>query len=214
MYAGFITNCESYAPGQTDFADQIKNFIKGYYTLDKKGKRIFIEKDEKRKRHGNYEAVVEFEALFIPDTVKTSKLIAPQLLYNDINNVILAGTNLWQAWDESELAKSYVKRVVFPNGFDASSNRREIKWFVEGFESENGQPPGFIEAVAYDTSMMMMGILTEVDVKTRKEFAQKLKSVKTYPGITGETSFDNFGEPVKEISLVHLTAKANLLQGE
>ena len=80
---------------------------------------------------------------------------------------------------------------------------------MEGFGSENGQPPVFIEAVAYDTSMMME-ILTEVEVKTRKEFAQKLKSTKTYPGITGETSFDHTGEPIKEISLVHLTAKANL----
>lgn len=210
MSAGYITGVESYVPGQTDFADQIQNFIRGYYTLDKKGKRQIIAKDEKRKRHGNYEAMIGFDALFIPDTVNTAKLIAPQLLYNDINNVILAGTNLWQSWDKSELANAYVKRVVFPNGFDASSNRRDVKWFVEGFKSENGQPPGFIEAVAYDTSMMMMGILSKPEVKTREDITKKLKSSKTYSGITGKTSFDSFGEPVKEINLIQLTAKASL----
>lgn len=210
MYAGDITEVESYAPGQTDFADQIKNFVYGYHTMDKKGKRQFIAADEKRKRHGNYEAEVGFEVLFIPDTVNTAKLIAPQLLYNDINNVILAGTNLWQSWDQSELEKAYVKRVVFPSGFDASSKKRDVKWFVEGFESEKGQPPGFIEAVAYDTSMMMMEILSTSEVKTREDITKKLKSSKTFSGITGNTSFDPFGESVKEINLVQLTAKASL----
>ena len=136
MYEGYITEVESYATGQTDFTDQIKNFIRGYYTLDNKGKRQFIARDKKRKRHGNYEAIVDFEALFIPETVNTAKLITPQLLYNDINNVIMAGTNLWQSWDKRELANAYVKRGVFPSGFDASSNRRGVKGFVEGFESD------------------------------------------------------------------------------
>lgn len=70
--------------------------------------------------------------------------------------------------------------------------------------------PGFIEAVAYDTSMMMMGILSQSEVKTREDIANNLKSSKTYSGITGKTSFDPFGEPVKEINLVQLTDKASL----
>ena len=41
------------------------------------------------------------------------------------------------------------------------------------------------------------------------DIVEKLKSSQTYSGMTGETSFDPFGEPVKAIDLVQLTVKAN-----
>ena len=52
---------------------------------------------------------MDFDAVFIPDTYNMVGLIAPQLRFYGIEDVLLLGTNLWHSGHLMEMARKYVQ---------------------------------------------------------------------------------------------------------
>jgi outer membrane PBP1 activator LpoA protein len=88
-YGAEITGIESYQPDQTDFAGPISKLAK----IDLKDWRS----NRRHRRHKKDTIVVDFDAVFIPDSSEKAGLIAPQLAFYDIDDVLLLGTNLWHS---------------------------------------------------------------------------------------------------------------------
>ena len=84
------------------------------------------------------------------------------------------------------------------------------KWFLEiaiailAFEKTFREKPGFIEAVAYDTAIMLFQIVSRPDVKFRSAVKNELVKLSNFQGVTGLTSFDNNGEPQKDLYLLKI----------
>ena len=51
--------------------------------------------------------IIDFEAIFIPDSPGKTGLIVPQLAYFDIKDVYLLGTNLWHSDALIKIADQY-----------------------------------------------------------------------------------------------------------
>lgn len=195
---GTITGVESYDVSQTDFTDPVKKLVGLYYD---------VPRPKRNPENEDPEPIIDFEALFIPEAPKKAALIMPQLAYYDVENVRVFGTNLWHSRQLIELADRYVQGAIMVDGFFAESNSTQVRDFVGAFEETYGETPGFIEAVAYDTAMMLFGLVSRPDIGSRSELMYELKKVKNYNGVTGNTSFDETGEVKKTFYLLQIKGK-------
>jgi len=207
-YGGKIVGAESYNPANTDFKDPIKKLVGLYYEvpedLKEKPDDENINSEKPTDEEEEPQPVVDFEAIFIPDGPKKAGLIIPQLAFHDIEDVYLLGTKLWHSKKLVDMTKEYIQRAIIPDGFFSESTSMQVKDFVEKFENTYGQKPGFIEAIAYDTSMILFQILGKPDIRSRNAIKNALMQLKDFQGVTGLTSFNEKGDVKKELSLLRI----------
>jgi len=207
-YGGKIVGSEAYNPSHTDFKDPIKKLVGLYYEVpDDLKEEPDIEKIDTKKpgdENEEPEPVVDFEAIFIPDAPNKVGLIIPQLAFHDIEDVYLLGTNLWHSKKLVDMTKEYIQRAIIPDGFFSESTSRRVRDFVENYEKTYSEKPGFIEAIAYDTSMILFQILRRPDVRSRNAIKNELMQLKDFQGVTGLTSFNDKGDVKKELSLLRI----------
>ncbi|MBU4462583.1 MAG: penicillin-binding protein activator [Proteobacteria bacterium] len=207
-YGGKVVGVESYNVEHTDFADSIKKLVGLYYEVpedlkidEEAGKKDDISKDKEEQEP---QAVVDFDAIFIPDAPERAGLIIPQLAFYDVENVYLLGTNLWHCDSLIKMARRYVQNAIMPDVFFAESSSKQVGDFVAVFEQTFKEKPGFIEAVAYDSAMILFQIVSRPDIRYRSSIKNALMNLTNFQGVTGLTSFDNNGEIKKRLYLLRI----------
>jgi branched-chain amino acid transport system substrate-binding protein len=150
------------------------------------------------------EPIIDFEAIFIPDSFEKVGLIAPQLLFHDVADVLLLGTNLWHSEKLIEMARGYVQGAIVPDGFFVNSPSPRIRDFVESYQEVFGSLPGFLEAQAYDAAWILFEAANKPGVRSRRTLKEAIMEVKDFPGVTGVTSFDETGDADKDLYLLRI----------
>jgi ABC-type branched-subunit amino acid transport system substrate-binding protein len=226
---GKVVGVEAYNPQHTDFADPIKKIVGLYYNIPqdlKEVTQLSLEEDEDQRYADAVsdpdmadenqeqktddeepEAMVDFDAIFIPDEPKIAGLIIPQLAFYDVNDIYLLGTNLWHSDLLIEMAAQYVQGAIMPDGFFAESSEPAVQNFVQTFEETYQERPGFIEAVVYDTAMIIFGVLNKPDLRFKSELKNELLNMTVFSGITGPTYFDENGEAQKQLYLLKIKGR-------
>ena len=225
---GKVVGLESYNPEHTDFADPIRKLVGLYYKIpedlreaaglspgeknyrgDSKQSLDLNNSNENRRRNkkDEPEAFVDFDAIFIPDSPKTAGLIIPQLAFYDVKDVYLIGTNLWHSEVLIKMATQYVQGAIMPDGFFAGSASPMVQDFVKVFENTYEETPGFIEAVVYDSAMMLFGVLVQPDLRFKSELKDRLLNLADFSGVTGPTYFDENGEAQKQLYLLKIKGR-------
>jgi branched-chain amino acid transport system substrate-binding protein len=149
--------------------------------------------------------IIDFDAVFIPDSPSKAGLIMPYLAYQDVKDVHLLGTNLWHSDRLIQMAGSHGRNAVFPEGFFARSDSEHVSRFVALFEKTYGYTPGFIEAVSYDTAMMVFDAVCRPEIRYRSQLRKRLIDMAVYQGVTGRTRFSETGEAVKDVYLLRVS---------
>lgn len=228
-YGGIVVGVESYNPAHTDFADSIKKLVGLYYEVPEDLKELMaslggegqnaddsaddLEKTEGMENNEGVEredkeeepqAIVDFEAVFIPDAPKMSGLIIPQLAFYDVEDVYLLGNNLWHSSKLIEMAKDYVQGAIITDGFFSESSSKQVRNFVRNFETTYGEKPGIIEATTFDTAMILFELVTRPEIRSRNAIKYELLGLRNFEGVTGLTSFEPNGEVRKQLSLLHI----------
>ncbi|MEE8206963.1 MAG: penicillin-binding protein activator [Nitrospinaceae bacterium] len=147
---------------------------------------------------------LNYDAIFIPGYYDKVRLIVPQLAFYNIENILLMGGNGWHSRELVDAARNYLKTVLFVDGFYVNSqNERTVK-FVDMFLSTFGQNPTIHSAQSYDAANIFLKIIKE-RAFNRLDVLEKLRSLKDFPGVSGNTSILPSGDSFK--SLVKLTVK-------
>jgi branched-chain amino acid transport system substrate-binding protein len=220
-YGGEVVGVESYNSESTDFAIPIKKLAGLHYEVPEDlrlidrldpemvepGLEEYEAHKDPRPEVKKPEAIVDFEAIFIPDGPEKAGLILPQLVYYDIKDVYLFGTNLWHSDRLIEMARHHMQGAIMPEIFFAESGSREVRDFVASFEYAFGEKPGFIEALAYDTAMLLFELISRPDVRFRTSIKETLKTMPPFYGITGPTSFGQDGDAHKKLHLLEISGK-------
>ena len=232
---GKITGLESYNSNQTDFADSIKKLAGLYYEIPEdledqeypeepeNSEDIIVEDIDDNSGEADQEEnaaedtenveelepqpIIDFEAIFIPDALKKAGLIIPQLTFHDVTGVQLLGTNLWHSQKLVKMAKQYAQSAVISDGFFEYSSSADVRKFVKIFQKTFGERPGFIEAVAYDSAMILFKAASNQNIRFKSELINEIIGVKDFQGVTGHTSFDQDREAVKKLFLFRLKGK-------
>lgn len=180
---GKVEKAISYSKNQTDFKEEI-NKLTG---------TIVNAPQKKRNDQAQTKTTisVEFEALFIPDSYSRIKLITSQLDFYDVKGFQLLGTSLWHSPDLLKNGTESMEDAVFADSFFTNSFYPETNNFVDVYYTKYSREPENIEALAYDTAGIIIGVLDNIEIKTRGQFAAALKRVENYKGATGNISFSS-----------------------
>ena len=139
------------------------------------------------------EPIIDFDAIFIPDSHERITLIAPQLVYYDVVDITLLGTNLWYSPKLIETAGRYVRGAIFPSGFFSGSGYEGVDIFVDQYKTNFGQEPGLLSAIGYDTIRIVKEIIKQrgEHIKTREDLRSALAEDRYFDSVTGPMVFDN-----------------------
>jgi len=208
---GRVTGAESYLPGQTDFADDIKKLVGLYYPVPEALKPPEYRRPETPAgRKQKPRPIIDFDVLFIPDAPSSAGLIIPQLAFYDVRDIYLFGTNLWHSPQLIKMTGQYVQGAMMPDGFFADSQSPAVRTFVSTFQSTFNRSPGFIEAAAYDSTMLLLTVIGKEGVRFRGALKERLLNIHPFPGVTGLTRFDRDGDARKTLYLLQVKGEGFL----
>lgn len=110
------------------------------------------------------------------------------------------------AYDEQllELGGDAVEGMCFPVLFFSGSDDPLIKDYVDGYTEKYGSAPSALTSQAYDSVGMLLTAIEEAGTTDSAAVKDKLYEI-TYPGVTGETKFDEIGDVQKDF--VKMTVK-------
>ncbi len=218
---GEVVGVESYDSTQADFASPIKKLVGLYYKVPEELKipdetmqqpDLFMsealilneETFEKPKESKEPEAIVDFDAIFIPDGPEKAVLILPQLTYHDVIDVYLLGTNLWHSDKLIREARQHAQGSILPEIFFSESKNRIVMEFVKNFQETYGGKPEFIEALAFDTALILLQTINNKELHFRASIKNRLLNMEDFTGVTGQTSFNLNGEADKKLFMLQI----------
>lgn len=213
---GEVVGIQAYDPKTTNFSDPIQRLVGTFYYEDREYeyrqrlKTWFKDRKTLRGRQSPPEdvlpPVVNFEALFVPDSARALGQIAPTLAYHDISQVKLLGTNLWNTASLIRLGKKYVDDAIFVDTFLKSDSKYKNTQFFKDFTSVYGKEPGLFEAQAYDAALLLRQMIATGE-SSRVGLSQRLSQKQTFLGANGPLLMTEHREIIRP--LVTLTVHNN-----
>jgi ABC-type branched-subunit amino acid transport system substrate-binding protein len=206
---GHVVGIASYDPDANDFAGPIRRLV-GYEMLTPGEKEALAEREKMMRRARRLppeeasalrvEAraltgpegellppIVDFDALFIPESHEKIVLIAPQLAYHEAVGARLLGPNGWYHPDLVRIARKHVEGAVFTALFFPDSPLPFVQAFTRRYESTFAVEPDVFGAQAYDAANLVLVQLAR-GLSSRQAVRDGLLSVQGYPGVTGVLS--------------------------
>ena len=180
-----------------DLEDALIGIPLGHATLER-----ITQRNPDREDH--WYPIVDFDAVFIPDAPKKAGLVIPQLAYYDIRDVYILGTNLWNSQALLDMSADYMKSTFVVDGFFAQSEDNDVKAFVDAFTQIYNRRPGIIEAVAYDSTLMVFNTMRQNATDSRREIKKALAQLHDFKGVSGNTSFSPNGEAQKSMTMLRI----------
>jgi len=182
---GEIMGVQSYDNEQMDFGLQIKRLVGLQEGKTQKGQK------------SDFEPIIEFDGLFIPDYSNRVGLVAPQLAYYNVIGITLLGTSAWNSPELVSEGGKYVDGSIFVDGFFRDSPSPRIKRFVQEFSHTFNTDSTTLEAQAYDAVDLCVQVLTNQEIYSHRQMRDGLMGVMGFDGVSGLTSFDLDGKPNK-----------------
>lgn len=189
---GTIASVQTYNPKETDFRYAIQRLVGTYYIegrVDEYNARIkqASEVEKKKSTRQSHEEevlppIVDFDAVFIPDSAKAMGQIAAFLSFNRVKSVKLIGTNLWNTPGLAKRAGNFANSLMFVDSFlpQTAAHSR----FVQEYKALYNEDPSLIEIQAYDSALILRQLVAQ-GAATRESLTRELTSLKKFPGALG-----------------------------
>jgi ABC-type branched-subunit amino acid transport system substrate-binding protein len=210
---GEIVGVESYEPDAVDVQVPIRKLVGLHYLTSEE--RALIEEKERLSRRPQENAerltsrelrrlppYVDFDALFVPDAAQRVGLILPQLRYYDVQKVLLLGDSGWNDRKLSKIAGRDADGAVFTDVFFPRSEFPIVQAFVADFYAAYGEEPDALAAQGYDAASMLRHVLADDAPLSRTRLREALLRMRDFPGVSGQSSFDEAGGTRKSLHLL------------
>jgi ABC-type branched-subunit amino acid transport system substrate-binding protein/outer membrane protein assembly factor BamD (BamD/ComL family) len=194
---GEIKGIEGYMPNQKDFSEEIKKVLGLYY----------IEEREEYKEGMDFKKippVIDFEGIFIPDTIKVLSYLIPQLEYFDVDTqkIYFFGTYLWDVQEILKIPKKFKNNIIFVSGYNPYSERPETKEFINKFSSVYKENPNIFSAYASDLGEVLYKILFSKNHIKSEEIKKELSSMGEFNGATGKIKVTPDGNLIHPVYII------------
>jgi len=203
---GYVVGIASYEPDATDFADPIRRLV-GFELLDSSEKAALEEREDMLRRarrlppdegltlreearalttqNGDpLPPIVDFDALFIPESYEKVVLIAPQLAFHEVVGVRLLGASGWNDPELVKIAQHHVEGALFTSQYYADSPIPFVKDFGERYRATFAQEPAALAAQAYDAANLVIVQLAR-GRSAREDVREGVLAIRSYPGASG-----------------------------
>jgi ABC-type branched-subunit amino acid transport system substrate-binding protein len=203
---GTVVGVASYDPDATDFASAIRNLV-GFRLLTDEQKEVLKERRDLRRRSNRLppeaaallreEAlalatedglplppIVDFDALFIPESHEKVVLIAPQLAFHEVVGVQLLGASGWYDKGLVEIGRDHVKGALFTSHYYADSTVPFVQDFTRRFAATFASEPDALTAQAFDAANLVIVQLAR-GRDSREAIREGVLEFEAYPGVSG-----------------------------
>lgn len=209
---GQVKAAQSYDPKETDFRAPIQKLVGTYYT-DDRSQEYKVKYEEWKKKVPVHTArtetpkdllppIVDFDALFVPDNTKALGQIAAMLSFQEVKDITLLGTNIWNTPGVIERAGVFSKSIIFVDSFLNQDQKFINSEFYKKYSQSFGKTPSLFDLQAYDTALILKNAVSGVG--SRSELQIKLASLRSVKGalntLDSQSSRD-FSRPIVALTI-------------
>jgi ABC-type branched-subunit amino acid transport system substrate-binding protein len=203
---GRVVALAAYEPDVTDFAAPIRRLV-GWELLTPEEKEIIKEREElikSARRMPPEEAaivreearamlgpdeeplppIVDFDALFIPESHEKVVLIAPQLAFHEATGAILLGTDAWNDPELVPIARNHVEGAMYTASFYADSSVGYVRDFSDDYAATFGTRADDLSAHAFDAANLVF-VQFARGSHSRGDVRKGILAVSSFPGVSG-----------------------------
>jgi ABC-type branched-subunit amino acid transport system substrate-binding protein len=215
---GRVVGVASYDPKATDFKEPIRHLV-GYVLLTNEEKKLIGRREamlERARRLPAEEAlvmrqrareltrsdgrpippIVDFDALFIPESHEKVVLIAPQLAFHRAVGTTLLGPSGWNDPDLVKIGREHVEGARFTAQFLPANGPPIVQDFTGRCDRAYAAPPDVFAAQAFDAANLILMQLAR-GREDRDDVREGVLSVTGYPGVTGVLTMRKDGNAKK-----------------
>lgn len=206
-----VASYQLYPPEERDFQDQIRN-LTGLEDL--KYRRLEVAKlndyiRETKAKTGKEPKVqlaplIDFDAIFIPDSPKAVSQAAASLNYYDVNKVPLLGTAEWNSEQFYRRGASLIQTALFPAGLFTGSSQPRTQEFVRTYQEAYGQVPDLLAAQAYEAMEILAFAIRNARTEDRNRLANEIAAIREFDSPMGKLSFDNYRVARRKLAVLTL----------
>jgi ABC-type branched-subunit amino acid transport system substrate-binding protein len=164
---------------------------------------------------------VDFQAVFVPTNYKQATMVAPGLLYEEINigghldaedypPVIFMGGAAFNHPGLTDRGGKYMEGTILVDGFFPNAPSGPGREFSDAYQERYGVAPSILEAVAHDAALHLLQMVAE-GVSGRRELRRRLTVSTPRRAVTGARGFDADGEMRHEL-LTLMVRKGAIVQ--
>ncbi len=210
---GSINGAQPYDPKETDFRSHIQRLVGTYYIDDRADEYRLLAKawrDKNPKRSARQSGpspeellppIVDFDAIFIPDSARAVGQIAPMLAYNNVSGVRLIGTNIWNSPALITRGQKFVEDSIFVDSFLPNDPAFLNSSFRTNFKATFDEEPGLTEIQSYDAALILRQILAS-GVTSRNGVRDRMMQLQGFPGALGYLSVNSEREFLRPLSVL------------
>lgn len=219
LQGGKITAVEFYPPNETDFQEQVKSLVglkdmrfrKTEWTalLDySREQKAKTGKDPKAK----LKPIIDFEAIFLPDSPRTVASIAASLAYLDISNISLLGTAEWNTDQLYKRGGRFVEKALFPGVMNPVTRSTGQRDFMRNYQEAFGSAPDLLAAQGFEAMELISRGLQKSQSQNRAELARQIAAIQNMEAPIGITAFDEKRIAKRNIPLYSLDRFGNFVE--
>ena len=216
---GDLLGAQSYSSEQRDFRIHIKKLLGLHYKEDRLEEyQARLEKWQRKNPAPKKQPppedllppIVDFQGLFIPDSVEILAQVASMLVYYNVKKVFLVGTNLWNTPNLTRSLKGLKDiQVFFVDNFALNKEQWEQTPFFRLYKEKVQKEPGILELNAYEIVSTLKQLIVQSDISSRYDLLNKLQKMKSLPGILGNLHISEEGEIYRPLTLFQRTSDAS-----
>jgi len=210
-YGGKVVDYQTYAPDEKDFQSEIRSLTglaDPRFRRFEQGKLSDYLKEQKAKTGKDLKvqlpSVVDFDALFIPDSPKTVSQIAPSLAYFDVTGISLLGTTEWNTDQFYSRGGKYVEGAIFPAGLNLNSKNSTTQAFIKAYQSSYGSAPDLLAAQSYEAMQLVALAIQNAGSSDRNQVVNQLASLRDFETPLGKVTFDSDRIAIRRLPILTL----------
>lgn len=220
---GVIAASQPYNSKETDFNNVVRRLIGTFYLEDRKDEyKIKLKEWMKNRRSLSLrspppddllEPIISFDGIFLPDNTRAVGQVAPMLVYHDVKNIPLLGTNLWNTDSLIKRGQKYVEKALFVDGLSISNERFKNSEFFREYQKTFGENPGTFASQAYDAGLLLRKIIDSGE-SSRMGLRKQLAQIGQFEGSLGLLKMNNqreFKRPIINLEVVNGQIQSNYM---
>jgi ABC-type branched-subunit amino acid transport system substrate-binding protein len=143
------------------------------------------------------------EVIFVPGYYNDVGLIAKQARDKGITVPLVGG----DGWDSAQLyaiGGTALDGSFFSNHYSPFDTDPKVQKFVNDYKALYGAVPDALAATAYDAANIMFDAIKRANSLDGKAIRDALAATKTFPGVTGDVTFNENRDAVKPIVMIEI----------
>ena len=170
---GQVTAIQPYSNKETDFRQPIQRLVGTfyiearadeyrYYAAEKSKAQKTIKKSIREEEKDDVlPPITDFDAIFIPDSIKALGQISAMLSFSGVRNMKLLGTNIWDTPAVIRRVGNMGENIIFVDSLNFSDIKNSNNYFVQEYRKIYNEEPGLVELQAYDSATLLREIITK-----------------------------------------------------